>query len=441
MKTKLTALAFLLLPTISTPTFAGFTLTADGFTNNGDGTVTDDNTGLIWQACTVGQTFNNSTGGCDGKAETYQYEEAMKLTSDFRGQTDWRVPTISELNSIVDFKTTYPSINKSLFPSTSATSFWSSSVYTNGSNAAWIVDFSNGKDDGDMKYNNYAVRLVRGEPSSYSDTLKLADFVDNKDGTVTHKKTGLTWQRCAVGQKWNSGNCEGNATSYDGAKITSLTSDFAGKTDWRLPSVSELKTIVDYSASDPATNLTIFPDAPSDKFWIATPYVYGDYYWMINFSNGANSIYPSHHDAFARLVRGTLIYNRVTSTPSTPTNTGGADLTSSITTNQSSIPLNQNITYTASISNKGTGTANSVSVLFMMPPRWTNYVSLPSDCKTNGAVTTCSIGSVNAGANVSRSMTVNFSRRGGTSVGALVKSNDDTNDSNNMSRIVTTITK
>jgi uncharacterized repeat protein (TIGR01451 family) len=121
--------------------------------------------------------------------------------------------------------------------------------------------------------------------------------------------------------------------------------------------------------------------------------------------------------------------------------TSNADLIASITAPQSSIPLNQNITYTASISNKGTGTANNVSVLFMMPPRWTNYVSVPSDCSTNGAVTTCSIGSVNAGANVSRSMTVNFSRRGATSVGALVKSNDDTNDSNNMSRVVTTITK
>lgn len=59
---KLSTLAFTVAAMFNTPTFAAFTLTADGFTNNGDGTVTDNNTGLVWQPCAVGQTFNNSTG-------------------------------------------------------------------------------------------------------------------------------------------------------------------------------------------------------------------------------------------------------------------------------------------------------------------------------------------------------------------------------------------
>lgn len=140
MKThfKLSTLALALATTFTTPVFAeGFTNTIDGFTNNGDGTVTDTKTGLIWQACAVGQTFNGSNGSngsCNGDAKTYTHADALALTSDFSGQTDWRVPTISELHSIVDLRKVYPAINKSLFPNPPAVSFWSASVYANDPN-------------------------------------------------------------------------------------------------------------------------------------------------------------------------------------------------------------------------------------------------------------------------------------------------------------------
>ena len=55
-------------------------------------------TGLVWQA------WDGSNGTCTGTAKAYSYADAMKITSDFAGKTDWRVPNIVELNSLVDIK-------------------------------------------------------------------------------------------------------------------------------------------------------------------------------------------------------------------------------------------------------------------------------------------------------------------------------------------------
>lgn len=444
MKTKLTALAFLALPAFTTPTFAAFTLTADGFTNNGDGTVTDENTGLVWQACAVGQTFNNSTGSCDGTAKTYTYADALKLTSDFGGQTDWRVPTISELNSIVDLKKSSPAINKSLFPNPPASSFWSTSTYAGDKTSAWFVYFSDGYDGANYKYSSFAVRLVRGEQSFYSDSLKLADFVDNKDGTVTHKKTGLTWQRCAVGQTWNSGNCEGKAAIYKQEEAAKLTSDMAGQTDWHLPSLRELQTIVDYSTVNPSTNLIIFPDAPSSGFWTTTPSVLSTgYFWLVHFSSGNNYSLDPTTSLAARLVRGTLTYNGTNTSTTTPTaQTGSVDLTAKLSATPTPAKINQTLTYTATVTNKGKATATGTKVTFYLAPNFMSFKTASAGCETTPLSVICNVGDLAAGGNTTKTMTVNLKKAGGISSSVLVKSNEqDANPADNVGKVATGVKK
>lgn len=120
-------------------------------------------------------------------------------------------------------------------------------------------------------------------------TTPTTDFTDNFDGTVTHKITGLTWKRCAEGQSWTGSSCSGTATTYTWAQATALTSAFASYSDWRLPTVRELSTIVEMDAYRPAINGTIFPNTPASSFWSASAYAgSSDRAWEVHFTNGGD---------------------------------------------------------------------------------------------------------------------------------------------------------
>ena len=85
-------------------------------------------------------------------------------------------------------------------------------------------------------------------------------FTDNSDGTITDLKTSLEWQQ----QDDNSSKPWLTALSYcEGLEIGS-------KTDWRLPNVKELTSIVDYSKNGPAIDETAFPDTASMYYWSST---------------------------------------------------------------------------------------------------------------------------------------------------------------------------
>lgn len=78
------------------------------------------------------------------------------------GQTDWRLPNISELESIIDLTRCYPSIDTTYFPNISMISYWSSTTNANDTDVAWCVRFYDGYVSYHYKYNSYYVRCVRG---------------------------------------------------------------------------------------------------------------------------------------------------------------------------------------------------------------------------------------------------------------------------------------
>ena len=91
-----------------------------------------------------------------------------------------------------------------------------------------------------------------------------SDFTVNRDGTVTHNKTALIWKRCAEGQTVrnldNGISCSGTPTSFAWEEASQLNSDFAGYADWRLPTIAELQTIIEWErSSSPTINTAIFP--------------------------------------------------------------------------------------------------------------------------------------------------------------------------------------
>ena len=147
------------------------------FTDNGDGTVTDPATGLMWDRCSWGQTGNDCSGG---SASTHNWQTALGIaveanTNNHLGYNDWRLPNRTELESLVDInKATGPTIDTVAFPNTPPSgflpwgAFWSSTlytVYTPFPAGAWFVDFSRGDSRAISESSDLHVRLVRSGQS------------------------------------------------------------------------------------------------------------------------------------------------------------------------------------------------------------------------------------------------------------------------------------
>lgn len=280
------------------------------FLDNGDGTVTDLNTGLMWQ---------------QGLSEKMTWAEAAAgaETCSTGGYTDWRLPTIKELYSLIRFSGTDPSgpspVNVIPFIDTDYFEFeygdtlsgerlidaqyWSSTVYRGltmgGDSTAFGVNFADGRIKGyprdeagpsgrSFQMTSFA-RYVRG--GSYGEN----QFQDNGDGTVTDHATGLMWQQAddGTGRNWE------DALGYaEGLEL-------AGYSDWRLPNAHELQSIVDYSRSlqetgsaaiDPVFNCTQITDegggANYGYYWTGTTHEAA-----VPFDSGEFAVYVAFGEA------------------------------------------------------------------------------------------------------------------------------------------------
>ncbi len=227
--------------------------------DNGDGTVSDLQTGLIWQRRPAGPMT---------------WDEAVRHAAGLvvAGADDWRLPSIKELTSLADFDGSIrrwrPYLDTRFFAFEYGdprrgerpidSQYWSSTRYLGrtmfGDEAAFGFNFA------DAHIKAYPVRIEHppGAPPGPSGKLNRVlccrgnpaygrnDFADHGDGTVTDRATGLTWTQATSAQPmdWPT------ALAY--AEGLSL----AGHDDWRLPDAKELQSIVDYGrapeAADPA---------------------------------------------------------------------------------------------------------------------------------------------------------------------------------------------
>lgn len=140
--------------------------TVAGYIAHGDGTVTDINTQLMWMQCAEGQEGLQSTGEIVGQVLQYPWEMAMRipehlnLRGGFAGYSDWRLPTLLELQSLVRADER-PTICGEAFPNAPATLFWSSTLLKEGGHEACNVYFGSGSQGTNDRDNTYSVRLVR----------------------------------------------------------------------------------------------------------------------------------------------------------------------------------------------------------------------------------------------------------------------------------------
>ncbi|MEF3697921.1 Lcl C-terminal domain-containing protein [Desulfolutivibrio sp.] len=247
------------------------------YQNNGS-TITDLITGLIWQQAD------------DGVARTFDEAATYCQDLDQGGYDDWRLPFLKELLSIVDAGRSSPAINPVFTSSSSTDIYWSGTEYASSSSYAWGVNFYAGASVYNAKtLGGSKVRCVRGE------FLPGSAYVDNGDGTVTDKSTGLVWEKggSASGMSWETALtwCE-NAT----------TGDYA---DWRLPNKRELEILVDVSRNYPAID-PAFTES-GGLYWSGTTYNPAGFQysaWRVNFSDGKSREYGKSSSFYSRCVRG-----------------------------------------------------------------------------------------------------------------------------------------
>jgi hypothetical protein len=131
------------------------------YVDNGDGTVTDLSTGLMWQQASVSnKTWEQALAECEG----------LNLA----GHTDWRLPNFKELTSLVDYSSYNPAINITYFPDTVSSSYWSSTSETGHNDSSWCVHFYGGNGyygTSNKVITNY-VRAVRGGQSISNPLLR-----------------------------------------------------------------------------------------------------------------------------------------------------------------------------------------------------------------------------------------------------------------------------
>ncbi|HMS26996.1 MAG TPA: DUF1566 domain-containing protein [Burkholderiaceae bacterium] len=137
-----------------------------GYIDHGDGTITDTRYKLMWMKCAQGQEGPL----CEGAVLTFTWEGAMSIPlalnqqGGFAGYTDWRVPTASELESLLQ-NDAEQIICKAAFPNAPEIIFWSSTtiegVNSSGAKDAWNVYFGTGSRGLNDHNNLFAVRLVR----------------------------------------------------------------------------------------------------------------------------------------------------------------------------------------------------------------------------------------------------------------------------------------
>jgi hypothetical protein len=139
-------------------------------------------------------------------------------------------------------------------------------------------------------------------------TTPSSRFIINTDGTVTDKQTNLIWKRCSEGLE-GIGCDRGNTVTYTWQEASTVAgaSRFAGKSDWRIPSIGELETLIEYQCTMPAINTVIFPATPVRNFWSASPYAgYVNGSWNINFNDGVKDSCSRNYRLHVRLVRGSV---------------------------------------------------------------------------------------------------------------------------------------
>jgi hypothetical protein len=229
---------------------ADYNINPPFYLNNGNGTITDTITGLMWQQVDGGEmTFD--------KATTYASDLVLG------GYSDWRMPSILELNSLLNHDKNNPALNTVYFTATAAQYWWSGQKQVNDATKAWCANAGGGVGNhpisetisagGAKKFHVRAVRDIS------TPTTIATRFIDNKNGTTTDQLTGLIWQQIPT-----------DSMTWEQALITAENLVSGGSSQWRMPNIKEIQSISEVSIYNPSISKTYFSGISTAWYWSST---------------------------------------------------------------------------------------------------------------------------------------------------------------------------
>ncbi len=299
-----------------------YTVNPPSYTDNGNGTITDNVTGLMWQKTDSGEmTWDAAISGATALA--------------LGGFTDWRLPTAQEAFSILNHNTN-PALNSTYFVNNAGGTpgyWWTSDLFYGDNTKVWATNSGGGLGPHPKTStlsaggaSRFHARYVRGARPTVGH-----NYTNNNDGTITDTDTGLMWTQAPS-----------SALSWTAALTYAEGLSLAGFTDWRLPNVKELQSLEDIpratasaATTAPCMNRILFPAVTAAGHWSSTSVKSGTptEAWVVDFGV-TSSATPSRNQ------QGIVSYSPYATTyPVLAVRTAGAAPTQQIAIEQESTTL------------------------------------------------------------------------------------------------------
>lgn len=219
--------------------------------------VFDEQTGLMWQRTMVTQTARKA----------YEYCDSLS----YGGYSDWRVPNFAELLSLVEMAQSTTAIDSTAFPDQNE-AVWTPNTIDGGEDQGplgMIIDFQTGSLDYRETFESRKIKCVRGGPSfpwEGSGDRYFTTGIDEK--VVTDAVTGLMWQK-----NYFSGKTWKQALAY------CENSAYGGYSNWHLPNIKELASLINFSRAQPASDFPGMRASRTLPYWTSTTSVYTTTLW------------------------------------------------------------------------------------------------------------------------------------------------------------------
>ncbi len=286
--------------TISPPSFTKLDASGNPLPDKTDSwtMIRDNVTGLIWENKT-----NDS--GINDKDKRFNWADATDVfvarlnTDQFGGYSDWRIPTKKELINLIDYGRYSPAL-PNVFSYVALDNYWSATNNVCRPYHAWHVGFRYGIDNSSKKSMYLHVLAVRGVSPS-------PQLIDNNDGTISDRATGLMWMKATADADEDGEATIGDIMTWEEALFWCENTSFAGYSDWRLPTIKELVSMVSFDVDEPAVDTGYFPDTASSRYWSSTSSrannIQGQA-WAVDFTCGDTVNGMKTNTYYVRAVRG-----------------------------------------------------------------------------------------------------------------------------------------